>query len=232
MPVPGQDQISFLPSCAQSPDMWYCQGEGETFGQSFNGNVERGNDVGMPFHTAITDILGGTVTDASYHPWGGQVGVLTSLPGYGSFIEYFQHLDTIDPAVQTGASLSPGQLIGLSGGQLSGGLHPNDPQFSSGPHVEFGINAPWISGIGQASNKSNFNSQFIIDMARQGKLPMGSGQPGGTNLQTSNLGSPSLPPNFWPQFLAGVDWKDLSIRSMLIFAGVVLAVIGLVKFVS
>ena len=225
-------QNSFLPSCTDDPSAWYCQGEGETFGQSFNGNVERGNDLGMLFHTSITDLLPGTVTDVSYHGWGGQVGILSSLPGYGSFITYYQHLDTIDPSIQVGTNVFSGEQLGLSGGQLSGGLHPNSPQYSSGPHVEFGINAPWIAGIGQASNQSNFNSQFIIDMARQGKLPSGSGSPGGSTLQTNTLGSPSLPPNFWPQFLAGVDWKDLGIRSLLVFAGVILAVIGLIKFVS
>lgn len=223
---------TFLPSCTDDPSAWYCQGEGETFGQSFNGNVERGNDLGMLFHTSITDLLPGTVTDVSYHGWGGQVGILSSLPGYGSFITYYQHLDTIDPSIQVGTNVFSGEQLGLSGGQLSGGLHPNSPQYSSGPHVEFGINAPWIAGIGQASNQSNFNSQFIIDMARQGKLPSGSGSPGGSTLQTNTLGSPSLPPNFWPQFLAGVDWKDLGIRSLLVFAGVILAVIGLIKFVS
>lgn len=229
-------QGSFLPSCSENPGAWYCQAEGEIFGQSFNGNVEHGNDLGMQFHTPITDLLGGSVTDVSYHPWGGQVGILSSLPGQGSFITYYQHLDTIDPSIQVGSNVLAGQLLGLSGGQLSGGLHPNSPQYSSGPHVEFGINAPWIAGISQASNQQNFNSQFIIDMAKQGKLAVGAGSNtggnnGGNNLQTSNLGSPSVP-SIIPQLVSGLDWRDIGIRTMLVLAGVILAIIGLIKFIE
>lgn len=161
-----------LPSCAQSPGSWYCFGEGETYGETYNGYVEHGNDLDTPFHTPITSLLSGVVTDASYQPWGGQVGIKTS----SGDVAYYQHLDDISSAITVGSVISPGEFLGLSGGQTSGGDHPTDPTYSTGPHTEFGFNAPWVAG----TTKTGFNSQPFIDAADAGQITyQGAGGPPG-----------------------------------------------------
>lgn len=108
--------------------------------QSYNGSSEHGVDVATPLHTPITNIYAGKVVQAQYGGAGGIVGVLVNVPGLGSVIEYFLHLDSID--VKVGQQLNVGDRVGLSGGELAGtpgGMHPAAPQFSTGPHTEFGF---------------------------------------------------------------------------------------------
>lgn len=188
-----------FPSCSQNPSAWYCMGEGETYGQSYNGNTEHGNDLNVPFHTPVTLPYGGTITDVSYHGWGGQIGVLTSLPGVGKVIEYIQHLDLINPSLAVGQQIASGTQVGLSGGentnqfaQYPGAVHPNNPLYSSGPHIEFGFNAPWIAGLSQATNQGSFNSQGYINAIRNG----------GVQMNAMGSGSGGTP----PQSLFGTPW--------------------------
>jgi hypothetical protein len=103
--------------------------------QAHNPPTEEGIDLGTPFHTPLTALPGGTVVGTGYYPWGGEVDIAAQLAGFGKVIESFLHLDQID--VSPGQTVSTGQEIGLSGGQLSGGAHPTGSQYSSGPHVEF-----------------------------------------------------------------------------------------------
>jgi len=108
--------------------------------QLFGQNGEQGVDVGTPLHTPITNLYAGKVVEAQYGGAGGIVGVLVNVPGLGNVVEYFLHLDLIN--VKVGQQLGVGDLVGLSGGELAGtpgGLHPAEPQFSSGPHTEFGF---------------------------------------------------------------------------------------------
>jgi hypothetical protein len=105
--------------------------------QGFGQNGERGVDLGVSYHTPISTLDTGTVSEASCgHPWGCEVGIDTSLPGHGSVIEYFLHLDQL--LVGKGQQVQAGQEIGLSGGQLGYGNQPNDPSVSTGPHLEVG----------------------------------------------------------------------------------------------
>ena len=105
--------------------------------QSHGANGELGVDLGTPFGTAITDVFGGKVVDASYGPWGGDVHVLTTAPSGQPIWQEFLHLDQI--RVSPGQMVNPGDLIGYSGGQLSGGTHPAPAPYSTGPHTEFGL---------------------------------------------------------------------------------------------
>lgn len=98
---------------------------------------EQGVDFGVGFHTPITAILGGIVQRVLCDVgWRCEVDVATQYQGRPA-TESFLHID--QPAVSVGQSLAPGDLIGLSGGQLSGGSNPDSPQYSSGPHVEFDL---------------------------------------------------------------------------------------------
>ncbi|HUY79887.1 MAG TPA: M23 family metallopeptidase [Ktedonobacterales bacterium] len=103
----------------------------------WNGSGENGIDIGIPYHTPIYALQSGPVVGAGYYGGGGVVSVQTA-PGI-SF--YYQHLS--DLVVQVGQNVQAGTLIGYSGGQLGYGDHPSSPQYSSGPHIEIGINPPY-----------------------------------------------------------------------------------------
>jgi len=119
--------------------------------QTFNPPVEPGMDIATPFHTPITDLLPGVVRSMGYGPWGGRIDINTTDPASGApIVEYYQHLDEIAPGLAVGSVVTAGQMLGLSGGQLEGGEHPNSPPYSTGPHVEVGL----IDSAGQPMNPS------------------------------------------------------------------------------
>lgn len=106
-------------------------------------NGETGIDIGTPFHTPLSALAPGQVVGASYGPWGGSV-MVAVRNGASTLYYNYLHLDQI--MVQLGQQISSGQLLGLSGGQLSGGSHPASSAYSSGPHTEFGVyTTPYIS---------------------------------------------------------------------------------------
>lgn len=199
---------------------WYNNPVTESFGESYGGTTEHGVDIGTPFHTPITNIYAGKVTDASCnHPWGCQVGILTNVPGVGTVIEYFMHLDLLDVVV--GQTVNVGQQIGLSGGQLSGGSHPNSPSESSGPHTEFGFDAPWISGV-TSSMPASFNPISYL-----------SGQGGGPidNVVNTVTGATQAASDT-SNFLQKLQSQDLWIKVGLIVGGGIVVIMGLFLFVQ
>jgi murein DD-endopeptidase MepM/ murein hydrolase activator NlpD len=113
----------------------------------FYNSINRGLDIAEPFHTKITSLTSGTVIGVGYPDGiGGVVSVKSYIPFLGGWQSvYYQHLD--DNLVSIGQTINVGDVIGLSGGQISGGDHPCSPQFSTGPHITVGVNdwavAPW-----------------------------------------------------------------------------------------
>lgn len=120
--------------------------------QQFGVNDETGIDIGThgKIDQPVYSVTGGTVVGVGYYGGGGVVSIKSNI-NYdginGPASIYYQHLD--EDLATLGETISPGQLIGLSGGQLSGGHHPSSPKYSTGPHIEIGINAPY-----GAANKS------------------------------------------------------------------------------
>jgi murein DD-endopeptidase MepM/ murein hydrolase activator NlpD len=200
----------------------------ESFGQSYGGSVEHGVDIGTPFHTPITNLYGGVVTDVSRHGWGYQVGILTNLPGIGPVIEYFQHLDI--PNVVKGQFVAAGQLVGLSGGQTSGGNAPNSTQYSSGAHTEFGFDAPWIGGVLPSMPKSFNPTSYLTGQ--------GAGQCDWNDVQCNinaigNIGNTAVNSvNATNDFLQKLQSPDFWVRTGLIVSGLLVIVIGLTLFVK
>ncbi len=83
-------------------------------------------DIGTPYHTPITALWSGTVTSQRTGlPWGTEVFVKpdNGLPTY-----YYYHLDQLNTSV--GQHLNAGDVIGLSGGQNSGGSNPSSSTYS------------------------------------------------------------------------------------------------------
>jgi murein DD-endopeptidase MepM/ murein hydrolase activator NlpD len=98
-------------------------------------------DLGTPFHTPITTIKSGTIKQADFAPWGGEIFL---VPDDGSTEEYWYHPDLLE--VSAGQHVSAGQEIALSGGEnpgYAGGLHPASTQYSTGPHTHFGLFTGW-----------------------------------------------------------------------------------------
>lgn len=128
--------------------------------QAHGVNGEAGVDYGTPFHTPLTALLSGVVqrvvTGIGY---GAEVDIASSYQGQ-PITQTFLHVDV--PTVQPGQQVGVGQLIGLSGGQLSGGQNPDTSQYSSGPHTEFDLfrGGPWQNPIDP--------TQFVANYARGG----------------------------------------------------------------
>jgi hypothetical protein len=140
------------------------------------------DDVATPFHTPITALLSGTIIQADYAPWGGEVFIRT--PSGQTY--YYYHLDLL--YVQAGQSVVAGQILGLSGGQNSGGLHPVSTQWSTGPHTHVG----WFTGFVQSPNGTipyGPDVTPLIQAARQGSTAGFSG--GGTG--TTGVPAPVSP---------------------------------------
>lgn len=182
---------------------WWQLGITQAHGQ----NGELGVDVGTPFHTNITDIFSGTVVDAGYHAWGGQVDIATTLPNGQHVIEQFLHLDQIAAGITTGAQVVAGQFLGLSGGQTSGGAHPASTQFSTGPHTEFGL----YSGTPGAST--------ALDPTAYLAYGSGAGIGGSTPM-------PSSPPSFWQTIIDGITGATLGASITQVPPGALPAVSG------
>lgn len=149
---------------------WYAFPITQAHGQ----HGEKGVDLGTPFHTPITALFAGTVRFSGRTEWssggssGGEVTIVCNVPGVGLLTSYYLHTDI--NYVKESDTVQAGQLIALSGGQLSGGNWPvqntKDTTFSYGPHTEFGFNAPWVSGPGHLIDPTPY-----ILAAKGGRLP-------------------------------------------------------------
>jgi Peptidase family M23 len=112
----------------------------ESWHQSYNGYLEYGTDFGMAVDTPIYAVESGPVLGAGYYGGGGVI----SIEAATTISEYYQHLDCV--YVSKGQSVTAGQLIGTSGGNTYGSSqcgHLASSNFSGGPHLEWGINAPY-----------------------------------------------------------------------------------------
>ncbi len=98
-------------------------------------------DIGTPLDTPITALLPGTVKQADYAGWGGEIFIQPDDPKYPEY--YYYHPDIVE--VKAGQHVNAGQEIALSGGQTSGGSHPAAPQWSSGPHTHVGFFTGWMN---------------------------------------------------------------------------------------
>lgn len=138
-------------------------------------------DIGMPMRTQIGSVVNGTVYQADYAIWAGQ-------PGGGEvFIHndaggpdwYVYHLDQIN--VKVGQHVSVGDLIGLSGGQNSGGSHPVSPMWSTGPHLHTG----WFTGYKNTSIGSRpYGPDFTtyLNQLKSGNFPAATGGGGSADF--------------------------------------------------
>lgn len=106
------------------------------------------DDIPLPLDTPIVTPVAGTVVKSDYAVWsglpgGGEVFIQPDstekgIPTHADF--YVYHLDQLN--VTQGQHVNEGDVLGLSGGQNSGGQHPTASLWSSGPHLHVG----WFTG--------------------------------------------------------------------------------------
>lgn len=144
-------------------------------------------DIGLPFHTPVTAIKSGTVVQADYATWSGRPGggEIFIKPDDGSEEYYYYHFD--DNEVVSGQHVQAGQLVGLSGGQNSGGDHPTDPMWSTGPHVHVGYFDKFI-------NTPVGSRPFGPDIGPTIQAMKLTGLPSGGNIGIPNAGPSSNSP--------------------------------------
>ena len=112
--------------------------------QNFNPPVEWGFDIAMPYQTPVYAVESGQVIALNADFGAGGVVSLEVRPGLS---EYYQHLSAM--TVHLHQRVLAGSLLGYSGGQYrsTGACTPvTVSAWSSGPHLEFGINPPGRSG--------------------------------------------------------------------------------------
>lgn len=175
-----------------------------------------GVDLGTPDRTPVFMPFGGKVIDTSYHDYGGQV--VVDVPGTGAS-EYFIHLNDI--SVQPGQELSPGALIGDTGGGVGdlvlhdGRVQPAQSQswydgHSTGYHTEYGIfegddMAQFNEGWGNKSRQ--LDPTGVLDALRAGQTPQwpGPSQPNAdTTAQLSDPLTGGIPGWLGPVATGGV----------------------------
>jgi murein DD-endopeptidase MepM/ murein hydrolase activator NlpD len=184
------------------------------FQGGFSGSGENGIDVSLPLDTPVYALEGGTVKGSGYYPGGGVVSI-QSAPGK---TWYYQHLD--QDSVGVGQSVQAGQLIGYSGGQNTGGNHPADPTYSSWPHIEVGINAPWAGIWGGGNGAANIDPVPAIT-AIEGSNASTSG----ASTSIGGIVNP-LDPSTWLSGIQSGFFNQLGITSLQDFfwrAGFILA---------
>ena len=140
---------------------------------------------------------------------------------------YYQHLSDI--IVQPGQSIQAGQLIGYSGGQLGYGQNPSSSKFSSGPHIEVGLNAPYGGAwhpLGPNVNPLGFLQGLVSGSG--GAAPTGATGTAGTATGTplASTGSVLSPTDWVSAIQAG--FTDSFQRVGLITFGALIVLVGLV----
>lgn len=226
--------------------------------QKWNGKNETGVDFGThgQIDIPVYSLTSGKVIGSGYYAGGGVVAIQSNI-NYaginGPASIYYQHLD--QNLVQIGQDIVAGQEIGLSGGQLSGGSHPSTRQFSSGPHLEIGINAPYSANGIWANRGPNVDPLGFFQALLAGNtnvLGIGSGPTGSIPSGTPQSLNPfdiaqaiaNLPQGFSQsisdsikkavdgalQNLGISGLSDIGWRAALIIGGFILAIIGVVIF--
>lgn len=144
-------------------------------------------DIATPMDTPITAMKSGKVVQADYAPWGGEVFV---QPDDGSTEYYYYHFDVNE--VKAGQHVNAGDLVGLSGGQNSGGNYPVSTEWSTGPHTHVGYFTGYVNTpIGTRPQGPDITST-IQNLNLQG-LPSNGGSGSSSSSSSSSSGGSSDP---------------------------------------
>ncbi len=129
-----------------------------------------GVDIPMPQDTPITALFSGTVSKEYVDQSGGVEIIKVDDPNQlkGIPYYYYAHLDQF--SVNQGTHVSPGQQIGLSGGQNSGGTYNASPNTSSGPHIMLGESKTNSIPYTLDTITSDLNPDWLLQYAQQNHI--------------------------------------------------------------
>lgn len=142
-------------------------------------------DIRTPFHTPITALASGTITQIGYKPWGGQLTYKLDQPINGVPYAFYIHLDQLNPNLAVGQHINAGDLIGLSGGQNTGGYSPEASTWSSQPQTGFGLSNGPVFGVGNGWNTNPLGFPQLDPTSYLMNLKNG-GTPNNTQGATNN----------------------------------------------
>jgi murein DD-endopeptidase MepM/ murein hydrolase activator NlpD len=148
-------------------------------------------DFGAPMDTPFFFLESGTIDKESYQPWGGEV---FEKPDAGGPEEYVFHLDQIN--VVPGQHVQAGEVVGLSGGQTSGGSHPTSSQYSTGPHIHFGRFTNYVSTPDPNNPTIPFGpdpSPLLAQAEQSGLVAIGSGGDSGSTSTSGGTEPQDIP---------------------------------------
>jgi Peptidase family M23/Transglycosylase SLT domain len=211
---------------------------------------EQGFDYGVTMNTPIPTIYGGKVVFAGKTDWGNGTssgGVVVVQTVINGVTNYFYQLHLNSANVKAGDIVNPGDIIGMSGGQTSGGNWNTSTQFTSGPHGEVGFNASFLNqgNVGAALKAqgitvpANFNP--ISDLTNVADIAASAG---GSNTGSSGGNQTTPPPANTGNSTTCAAWdisciinqfftSDFFQRATLIFIALVILLIGvLILFFS
>jgi len=153
---PGSGVITWSPQLSLRTWPWLTK-DGSTPGinnpyhssfEASRGGVQDGVGIKVALDTPITSLTAGTVVAANFGQdvapaganwnYGGYVIIKSQIPGIGYADVFYRHLDTL--SVKQGDTVNVGTELGLSGGQISGGQHPESTAYTTGPHIDIGLN--------------------------------------------------------------------------------------------
>lgn len=138
--------------------------------ESGRGAVQDGVGIAVALDVPVTSLTSGTVMAAEFgadlNPnwnYGGFIVVRSNIPGIGIADVFYRHMDRID--VKKDATVVVGQELGLSGGQTKGGLKPESPQFTTGAHIDVGINPVTLpySPVGKNQDPTQWLTNLIAN---------------------------------------------------------------------
>lgn len=185
---------------------------------------------------------GGLYSYYGKQPWGGEVDILTNLSDYGGpQVVQLLHMDSI--GVVPGQLVKKGDVLGLSGGQTSGGNMPSSPQYSTGPHVGLAVHS--VSSWNQMSNPQQLLSNLLAGKDTSSTptqaqiVGLGIGSAIGPIIGSINTpGAPDVAGsiggaiwgNIQQQFGATFSWLSDPLRILKLLLGVALAAGGFLLF--
>jgi len=112
------------------------------------GATQDGIGIATDLDTLITSLTSGTVMASAQGKdlapagqnwnYGGFIVIRSQITGSAWVDVFYRHMDTLE--VKRGDTIFVGQRLGLSGGQTSGGSNPESSVFSTGPHIDIGLN--------------------------------------------------------------------------------------------
>lgn len=161
------------------------------FGEQRRTHTHAGVDLAVPAGTGVIAYMQGTVTDVAHDPDG--YGLYVTVKGQDGKYHRFAHMNSL--RVSVGASIAPGQLIGVTGGQPG---HPNAGS-SEGPHVHWEIRDNADFSTGGALDPMTYMAGYKMPQSRQprnggrnSQIPARAMQNGdGSYIQNNQIVSPN-----------------------------------------